>query len=195
NVLEAAAAAGTEHVLVTSSTTAYGAFADNPVPIDEEWPVRGVPDFEYARDKAESDRLCQLWALKHPDRTMTIARPCIVFGSNVDNFIVRLWTKQPFQLDVGTLDQITQFVHEDDAGGVVAAPGPAVPVGVWGAFSGRYPVLCSAAPRAVSSVGRAPARQAGGRWFEPSTAHPRSSLQLHSPRQRRRRARRVGGAD
>ena len=28
-----------------------------------------------------------------------------------------------------------------------------------------------AAARAVSSVGRAPARQAGGHWFEPSTAH------------------------
>src|SRR5262249_43144544 len=27
-------------------------------------------------------------------------------------------------------------------------------------------------PRAVSSVGRAPALQAGGRWFEPGTAHP-----------------------
>ena len=40
---------------------------DNPVPIAEDWPVRGVPDFEYARDKAESDRLCQLWALRHPD--------------------------------------------------------------------------------------------------------------------------------
>src|SRR5262249_25048525 len=26
-------------------------------------------------------------------------------------------------------------------------------------------------PGAVSSVGRAPARQAGGHWFEPSTAH------------------------
>ena len=29
--------------------------------------------------------------------------------------------------------------------------------------------------RAVSSVGRAPARQAGGHWFEPSTAHPPGS--------------------
>jgi UDP-glucose 4-epimerase len=114
NVLEAAAAAGTEHVLVTSSTTAYGAFPDNPMPIEEDWPVRGVPDFEYARDKAESDRLCQLWALKHPDRKMTIVRPCIVFGPNVDNFIVRLWTKAPFQADLGGMDQATQFVHEDD---------------------------------------------------------------------------------
>src|SRR2546423_11105567 len=102
NMLEAASAAGTQQVLVTSSATAYGAFPDNPVPIDEEWPVRGVPDFEYARDKAECDRMCQLWALKHPDRTMTIVRPCIGFGPNVDNFIVRLWTKQPFQIDIGS---------------------------------------------------------------------------------------------
>jgi UDP-glucose 4-epimerase len=114
NVLEAAAAAGTEHVLVTSSSSAYGAFPDNPVPIEEDHPVRGVPEFEYARDKAEADRLCQLWALRHPDRTMTIVRPCIVFGPNVDNVIVRLWTKQPFAADFGTIDLPTQFVHEDE---------------------------------------------------------------------------------
>jgi len=114
NVLEAASATGVEHVLVTSSATAYGAFPDNPVPIDEDQPVRGVPDFEYARDKTESDRLCQLWALKHPDRVMTIVRPCIVFGPNVDNYIVRAWTKQPFFADIGGFDVPVQFVHEDD---------------------------------------------------------------------------------
>ena len=37
----------------------------------------------------------------HPDRVMTIVRPCIVFGPNVDNYLVRLWTKQPFAVDVG----------------------------------------------------------------------------------------------
>src|SRR3989442_13467842 len=114
NVLEAASAAGTQQVLVTSSATAYGAFPDNPVPIAEDWPVRGVPDFEYARDKAECDRLCQLWGLRHPDRVMTIVRPCIVFGPNVDNYIVRLWTDQPFQTDFGLPEHGIQFVHEDD---------------------------------------------------------------------------------
>jgi UDP-glucose 4-epimerase len=113
NILEAASAAGTEHVLVTSSTTAYGAFADNPVPLTEDHPVRGVPDFEYARDKAESDRLCQLWRLEHPNRTMTIVRPCIVFGPGVDNYIVRSFTDQPFFADLGGEPPI-QFVHEDD---------------------------------------------------------------------------------
>ena len=114
NVLEAAAEAGTGQVLVTSSAVAYGAHPDNPEPLTEEDPVRGVARFSYARDKTESDRICQLWAAQHPDRVMTIVRPCIVFGPNVDNYLVRLWTKLPFAADVGTLDQKVQFVHEDD---------------------------------------------------------------------------------
>ena len=115
NVLAAASDADVDHVLVTSSTTAYGAFPDNPVPITEDWPVRGVAAFEYARDKTESDRLCQLWGLRHPERTMTIVRPCIVFGPNVDNYLVRIWADAPFQPDLGgNLDQLIQFVHEDD---------------------------------------------------------------------------------
>lgn len=121
NVLEAAAAAGTQQVLVTTSGVAYGAFADNPVPLTEEDPVRGVAGFTYARDKTESDRLCQLWALEHPDRVMTIVRPCIVFGPNVDNYLVRLWTKQPFAVDAGTIDKQVQFVHEDDVVEGIAA--------------------------------------------------------------------------
>jgi UDP-glucose 4-epimerase len=114
NVLEAAERAGVQQLLVTSSATAYGAFPDNPVPITEEQTVRGVPDFEYARDKAECDRLCQLWALRNPERVMTIVRPSIVLGPTVDNYIVRLWTDQPVQIDVGGGDTPIQFVHEDD---------------------------------------------------------------------------------
>ena len=66
NVLEAAAAAGTGQVLVTSST-AYGAFPDNPVPLTEDDPVRGVAGFSYARDKTESDRSASS-GRAHPDR-------------------------------------------------------------------------------------------------------------------------------
>ena len=114
NVLEAAAAAGVPHLLVASSTTAYGAWPDNPVPIPEEHPVRGLPDYEYARDKTEIDRLCQLWAAQHPDSTMTIVRPTIVFGPNVDNYIVRFWTKSPFVVLPDGRDADWQFVHEED---------------------------------------------------------------------------------
>jgi UDP-glucose 4-epimerase len=114
NVLEAASAAGIEQVLVTSSAVAYGAFPDNPVPLEEDHPLRGVPSFSYARDKTESDRVCQLWGLRHPDRVMTIVRPCIVYGPTVDNYLVRLWLKQPFRADFGRSDPPLQFVHEED---------------------------------------------------------------------------------
>jgi UDP-glucose 4-epimerase len=114
NVLEAAAEVGIRQVLVTTSGVAYGAFPDNPEPITEDWPVRGVARFSYARDKTESDRIVQLWALQHPDVVTTIVRPCIVYGPNVDNYLVRLWSDAPAIADVGNLDSHTQFVHEDD---------------------------------------------------------------------------------
>jgi UDP-glucose 4-epimerase len=114
NVLEAASAAGVQQLLVASSTTAYGAFPDNPVPLTEEHPVRGLPAYEYARDKTEIDRLCQLWAAQHPDRTMTIVRPTIVFGPNVDNYIVRFWLTSPFFPLLDGNDPDWQFVHEED---------------------------------------------------------------------------------
>jgi UDP-glucose 4-epimerase len=114
NVLDAASAAGTAQLLVASSTTAYGAWPDNPVPLTEDDPVRGMPNYEYARDKTEIDRLCQLWAARHPDRQMTIVRPTIVFGPNVDNYIVRYWQNSPFVALVDGVDLDWQFVHEDD---------------------------------------------------------------------------------
>ena len=112
--LKAAADAGTQQVLVTTSGVAYGAFPDNPKPIAEDWPVRGVPDFSYARDKTEADRLCQLWAAEHPDRVMTIVRPCIVFGPNVDNYIVRGFENNPFVPLLDGVDEEFQLAHEDD---------------------------------------------------------------------------------
>jgi len=113
-VLRAAAETGVQHVQVTTSAIAYGAWPDNPRPIAEDHPVRGMPDFSYGRDKADSDRLCQLWALEHPDRVMTIVRPTIVFGPGVDNFIYRPWETAPFMpLPDGVNEQI-QFVHVDD---------------------------------------------------------------------------------
>src|SRR5215207_3214298 len=113
-VLEAASEAGTEQVLVTSSASAYGAFPDNPVPIAEDQPVRGQPDFSYARDKAEADRVCQLWAADHPDRVMTIVRPSIVFGPNVDNYISRGIENSAFLPIIDGVETEFQLTHEDD---------------------------------------------------------------------------------
>jgi UDP-glucose 4-epimerase len=120
-VLQAAAEAEVKQVLVTSSATAYGAFPDNPKPIAEDWPVRGAPDFSYARHKADSDRVCQLWAADHPDRVMTIVRPSIVFGPNVDNYIVRSFENNPFVPVLDGVEEEFQLVHEDDVASALIA--------------------------------------------------------------------------
>src|SRR4029453_1352903 len=57
--------------------------------------------------------MCQLWAAQHPDRTMTIVRPCIVFGPNVDNYIIRFWQNAPFISLPDGIDAELQYVHED----------------------------------------------------------------------------------
>ena len=45
---------------------------------------------------------------------MTIVRPTIVFGPNVDNYIVRFWSSSPFFPLLDGQDPDWQFVHEDD---------------------------------------------------------------------------------
>jgi UDP-glucose 4-epimerase len=130
--LWAASEAGVEQVLVTSSASAYGAWPDNPVPIAEDHPVRGQPDFSYARDKAEADRVCQLWAAAHPDRVMTIVRPTIVFGPNVDNYISRSWENTAFMPIMDGVEAELQLVHEDD---VVSALTSLLDRRVGGAFN------------------------------------------------------------
>ena len=102
-------------MLVTSSATAYGAFPDNPKPIAEDWPVRGQPDFSYARDKAEADRLCQLWALEHPDRVMTIVRPVHRLRAERRQLhLADAGRTRRFMPILDGVDEEFQLVHEDD---------------------------------------------------------------------------------
>jgi UDP-glucose 4-epimerase len=51
NLLQAAAALRPARLLIISSATAYGAWPDNPVPMDESWPLRARREFGYAADK------------------------------------------------------------------------------------------------------------------------------------------------
>ena len=117
-VLQAASEAGSSRCWSPRPVAAAGAFPDNPVPIAEDQPVRGQPDFPYARHKAEADRVCQLWAAEHPDRVMTIVRPAFVFGPNVDNFLSRPFTDSPFIPVLDGVEIDLQFVHEDDVAAI-----------------------------------------------------------------------------
>ncbi|MDI6796713.1 MAG: NAD-dependent epimerase/dehydratase family protein [Desulfatibacillaceae bacterium] len=118
NTLAAIEKAKIPQACMISSATAYGAFADNPVPITEKDPIRPHPHFSYARDKAQMEALCAEFMEAHPKVVMSIIRPSIIYGPGVDNYLSYLFT-----LPVGMVPKNhntpLQFVHEDDVVGSI----------------------------------------------------------------------------
>lgn len=113
NVLEVAKKAGVRHIIAASSTLAYGAHADNPGQLTEDAPLRGNKTFPYGHFKAITDQMIQDFAAQNPDMTVTILRPCTVFGPNIDNYISRMLFL-PVTVCVKGYDPPVQLVHEDD---------------------------------------------------------------------------------
>ncbi|MGM0451991.1 MAG: SDR family oxidoreductase [Thermodesulfobacteriota bacterium] len=113
NVLFAAAGAGVDHFVATSSTLAYGAHPDNPEGLHEGHPLRGNRGFPYGYYKAETDRLMQDFAERHSAMKVAILRPSTVFGPGVDNYISRMLFL-PVTVAVAGGDPPVQFIHEAD---------------------------------------------------------------------------------
>ena len=117
-VLAAAAAAGVRHLVVMSSTTVYGAWPTNPVPITEAAPVRPNPELAYAVQKAEIERLCQAFAAEHPGTTVTVVRPAVMVGGGEESWLARsLRATSGLRTGVGAAP--LQLVHVDDLASAV----------------------------------------------------------------------------
>ncbi|MBU3917562.1 NAD-dependent epimerase/dehydratase family protein [bacterium] len=112
NVLSSCQASSVSHILYTSSTTAYGFHKDNPIPMDEDQPLRGNDDFTYAKNKKEIEFLFKSFQASVENINVTILRPCFVIGPGVDNLISR-YLKKPIAIIPREYSPI-QFVHEDD---------------------------------------------------------------------------------
>ena len=119
-VLAAADKASVERVVVMSSATVYGPWANNAVPLTEEAPLRPHPDLAYAVQKGEVERLAADWAADHPGATVTVMRPATVVQDGE-----RGWLAEALHAaaDLPTGDDTpAQYLHLDDlATAVVAA--------------------------------------------------------------------------
>ncbi len=113
NVLWASEASGVRRIVLLSSSTVYGAHADNPALLDEEAPLRPPPAFNYANDKVQVEWFYRAYAADRPSVELTTLRGCVVMGPNVDNFITNALDK-PVLIGVGRSDPGMQFVHEED---------------------------------------------------------------------------------
>ncbi len=117
NVLESARAAGVARVVYLSSVVAYGAHADNDVPLTETSELRGTPGFAYAEHKRDVETWLWPWHAAGEGPALTVLRSAAVLGPGVQNFITRLLELPVLPVIDGQLPPL-QFVHLDD---VVAA--------------------------------------------------------------------------
>lgn len=114
NVFDAVARIGARRFLVASSATAFGAWSDNPLPMDDRWPIRGRPGFSYSGDKAELEELLGEFAARHPQMAVSWIRPCLIYGPDVDNYLSRMLLQYPVVVLPDGCDVPQQYVHEDD---------------------------------------------------------------------------------
>lgn len=117
---DAAGDLGVGHVVLLSSATVYGAWANNPIPLSEEATLRPVPDLAFAVQRAEIERRLSEWRRGHPSATTTVLRPAPVVGDEG-----RIgWLAQALHeaRRVADLegDGPAQFLHIDDLASAVA---------------------------------------------------------------------------
>ena len=74
-VLRAVAAAGVPQLVHVSS---IGAYAPDRGPVDENWPVTGIPASAYSQHKVEAERLVAEFVRKHPEVAVAVLRPTLV---------------------------------------------------------------------------------------------------------------------
>jgi len=117
NVLGAAVKCQVRQILYTSSTTAYGFYPDNEMPLTEESPLRGNDDFTYSKNKKEIEAIFRNFTAEHPEITVSIVRPCFVVGPGFNNPLALHLQKKLVLLPSNA--RPWQFVHEDDLIGVM----------------------------------------------------------------------------
>ena len=117
NVIDCCVAAAVGQLIVTSSGAAYGYHPDNPVPLTEDDPLRGNPEFAYADHKRQVEQRLARAGLQHPELGQLIFRPGAILGATVKNQITDLF-ERPVVLGIAGSDAPFSFVSDGD---VVAA--------------------------------------------------------------------------
>lgn len=112
-------AVGVRHVVLVSSAMVYGAYANNPVPLTEDAPLRPEVGFAYARQLGAVEQLVDEWRLDRSGRTATVLRPAVVMAANETSGLARALAAGMGHR-AGEDDPPAQFLHLDDLAAAVA---------------------------------------------------------------------------
>jgi UDP-glucose 4-epimerase len=113
HIMNAAAAAGVEKLVVLSSAQVYGAYPDNPNFLTEDHPLRAHREAHAVRDRAEMEGLLALFASRHPRMVVTSLRPCWVIGPTYESAVTRHLERSRVTTLLG-FDPLLQLLHEED---------------------------------------------------------------------------------
>jgi nucleoside-diphosphate-sugar epimerase len=113
-LLDAATAAGVRKIVRPSSTSVYGAWANNSLPITEDAALRPNPNFLPAIVDAECERLLVAWADAHSGRVATRFRIAPVVGAGAQSLFAAIVIRRRVIRVRGAAVPV-QVVHVDDA--------------------------------------------------------------------------------
>jgi nucleoside-diphosphate-sugar epimerase len=104
---------GATHVVVVTSAMVYGAWDNNPVPLDESRPVRPQPRFALASALAVAEVMVEQWRSERSGRATTILRPAPVVSDADTDLLVRALAHAA-GLSASELPAPAQFLHRRD---------------------------------------------------------------------------------
>ena len=130
NVLRACVAHGVRRLVVTSSGVAYGYHPDNPVPITEDVPCRGNPEFAYADHKRRVEEMLAEARQDHPALEQVVLRVGTVLGAGTDNRITALFHRKRL-LAIRGSDSPFVFIWTDDLARIVERAATTGPAGIF----------------------------------------------------------------
>jgi GlcNAc-P-P-Und epimerase len=109
NVGAAARAVGVKSIIFTSTVAIYG--LQNPAAQEDAEPA---PFNEYGRSKLQAERLLIDWAKEDTARSLTIVRPCVVFGEgnkgNVHNLLRQIHSGRFLMIGSGSNHKSMAYV-------------------------------------------------------------------------------------
>jgi len=130
NVLKACIDHGVRRLVVTSSGAAYGYHADNPVPLTEDAPCRGNPEFAYSDHKRQVEEMLAEARRDHPELEQVVLRVGTVLGAGVDNQITALFHRKRM-LAIRGSDSAFVFIWTRDLARIVTRAATDGPPGIF----------------------------------------------------------------
>lgn len=130
NVLRACIENDVARMVVTSSGAAYGYHPNNPLPITEDRPCRGNPEFPYADHKRQVEEMLAEARAQHPELEQVVLRVGTVLGAGTKNQITALFHRKRL-LAIRGSDSPFVFIWTQDLARIVARAALDGPPGIY----------------------------------------------------------------